>query len=123
MKLSLFFCLFVSVLSVDLSCSSGACICAAGLRAVQFAPPSFNGCGTKGMNLDQNEPMVVDCCNNHDKCYGTLGSKKATCDATFCTCLNNAKTNFLVRSVFCTAVRTFGESAFETAQKTHVNCN
>ncbi len=48
-------------------------------------------CGSYGLNLDTSHwPGVKSCCVEHDKCYGTCLSHKATCDQQFRQCLKSA---------------------------------
>lgn len=45
-----------------------------------------NGCGPKGMQVA--EPYgLFKCCNGHDLCYSTCGTKKEFCEKTFKSCM------------------------------------
>jgi hypothetical protein len=69
----------------------------------------------------------VNACNNHDICYGTLGSNKATCDSHFLSdmqriCADNASSSASyyycdgLAYTYYEAVHLFGQSAFDNAQ-------
>ncbi|KAK3852293.1 hypothetical protein Pcinc_041114 [Petrolisthes cinctipes] len=52
--------------------------------------PKSNGCGSFGVIFEKENlprPDMVDCCNEHDLCYGTCGSDKEDCDRKFKRCL------------------------------------
>ncbi len=92
-----------------------------------------NGCGSEGgMKVPDTYLGVVnfkDCCNKHDKCYGTCDSKKSKCDSELGSCMykqctdNLSFLDFLNRKK-CTdmaaayeiAVRLRGANAYEAAQ-------
>jgi hypothetical protein len=104
---------------------------------------SFNGCGPEnGVNVVPNSPLGVATftkpCNQHDICYGTCNSSKATCDSNFfnamkavCVadypgsgifdalgrsyCLNLAQ-------LYTTAVSAGGANAFNAAQAQGCDC-
>jgi secretory phospholipase A2 len=54
--------------------------------------PSSNGCGSLGLEDFLTADVLpleefVECCDDHDICYGTCGSDKDTCDLHFKKCL------------------------------------
>lgn len=55
--------------------------------------PKQDGCGLPGLhiqNLDfemNKDTNFVNCCNEHDVCYGTCGMKKDDCDTDFRKCM------------------------------------
>lgn len=55
-----------------------------------FKPPPPNGCGSPlfGVQFDIGIPSMTKCCNQHDRCYDTCGSKKHDCDEEFQFCLS-----------------------------------
>jgi len=64
----------------DFKCSTGKPVPKPGYK------PVANGCGPKG-NMDiKSCGYLTECCNRHDKCYGTCGSGRANCDNRFGTC-------------------------------------
>ncbi|XP_074849556.1 caspase-6-like isoform X4 [Carettochelys insculpta] len=73
----------------------GLCLykCSDGLKPLprygyKLSPP--NGCGSPlfGVNFDIGIPSMTKCCNQHDRCYDTCGSKKNDCDEQFQYCLS-----------------------------------
>lgn len=102
--------------------------------------PTSNGCGPEGGPAVPNYITYwnffghtdvfpfVNACNNHDICYGTLGSNKNTCDANFLNdltniCNDNGTTSFSrtyckgLAYTYYYAVHWFGQSAFDAAQR------
>ncbi|MCD8299322.1 MAG: hypothetical protein LUD39_06170, partial [Opitutae bacterium] len=77
---------------------------------IQSKPPSFNGCGSEFANLYQYIPdeykfseLTVsfrESCNEHDKCYGTCGSDKSTCDENFLSSMHEACTEKLGDNIY-----------------------
>jgi hypothetical protein len=56
--------------------------------------PTFNGCGPAGVGgyvvPDQwDDYVLTPACDNHDRCYGTCGSSKDTCDMNFLNDMRN----------------------------------
>lgn len=54
-----------------------------------------NGCGPIYFNIDEflrniGEEILIDCCNEHDRCYEHCGMKRWTCDTTFLHCMIEA---------------------------------
>jgi len=96
------------------------------------APPSANGCGPEGASdwvlKALAHPVLNPCCNDHDICYGTIGTPHPTCDATFFSCMTTrcqtTGLNWFLRfgcyevsTVYWAAVRAGGCSAWQEAQK------
>ncbi|XP_070545465.1 group XIIA secretory phospholipase A2-like [Ptychodera flava] len=51
--------------------------------------PSYNGCGTMGLELvTEGLPEMTKCCNKHDICYDTCGVDRIKCDEDFNKCLH-----------------------------------
>ncbi|XP_014214931.1 group XIIA secretory phospholipase A2 [Copidosoma floridanum] len=52
--------------------------------------PSYDGCGSLGIDVDQQYlplEQMTKCCNDHDVCYDTCNSDKEKCDLEFKRCL------------------------------------
>ncbi|XP_077999545.1 group XIIA secretory phospholipase A2-like [Glandiceps talaboti] len=50
--------------------------------------PTYNGCGSMGIELDtEGLPAMTKCCNKHDLCYDTCGADRNQCDEDFKNCL------------------------------------
>jgi hypothetical protein len=45
-----------------------------------------NGCGTREFQF-QPHYNLTECCNLHDRCYGTHGTVKLECDHSFLDCM------------------------------------
>lgn len=88
-----------------------------------------NGCGPIYFNIDQflrniGEEILIDCCNEHDRCYETCGMKRLICDTTFLHCMieacrqlsniNRCQTDGRILFWF---VFFAGQSAYEQSQK------
>ena len=111
--------------------------------------PGYNGCGAAGEGplaktvrkyLSRVPSLFVQCCNNHDLCYGTCNESRKQCDAKFNVCLKSAVSRFLklpmtartlaqgtcialgLDNVFYTAVAVMGCPAFKAAQKNACVC-
>lgn len=59
----------------------------------QSSGGSYNGCGSKGVQLDGHLPGGVNitrCCNAHDCCYDQCGRSKSFCDDQFLACMEAA---------------------------------
>uniref|UniRef100_A0A914I3J6 Uncharacterized protein n=1 Tax=Globodera rostochiensis TaxID=31243 RepID=A0A914I3J6_GLORO len=60
------------------------------------------------------------CCVKHDNCYSELGKTQAMCDDPFCVCMKGATGSSECAATgdsFCSLVKTWGDSAFDAAQK------
>lgn len=100
--------------------------------------PTANGCGSLGVFFDKEDlprPEMVDCCNDHDICFGTCGSDKEDCDRKFKRCLYNTcevheKDMNLISFKKCkggakllyTATMAFGCTSFKEAQHSACIC-
>ncbi len=93
--------------------------------------PKPNGCGAEdGIKFPNSIPFVFDftqACNNHDICYGTLGSVRSNCDDTFlsemlasCSTLN-LPCQALAYSYYL-GVHFFGGGPFNSAQQAAMDC-
>jgi len=116
------------------NCSSGDCVCRTGSNSVQVQPPTFNGCGS-GFHVPTPPDWGFEpVCNKHDCCYGTCNMNRDTdCDTPFCNglvqaCLDanllpDARDECILEAdVFCLAVRTQGDAAFQCAQHEDCKC-
>lgn len=100
--------------------------------------PTVNGCGPEWISVPNYYYMVgwfridrfpfVNACNQHDICYGTLGSNRAACDTQFynnlrAICAANAstwvnrQTCYGLAWTYYTAVDLFGQSSWEKGQE------
>jgi len=95
-------------------------------------PPSSNGCGPEGapdwVMKALDDPVLKPCCDDHDICYGTIGTPHPTCDGNFFTCMTgrckSAGLNWFLRfgcyevaTIYFSAVRAGGCDAWQAAQK------
>lgn len=118
------------------------------LRARPGYTPSTNGCGTKDFKVaDEWPPKATKgytgkrarwrgICNDHDRCYGTCGRDKDTCDKAFCDALYAScehafakKPSMKARcsnaaALYCLAVKhaARAERAFQDAQREACFC-
>jgi len=111
--------------------------------------PGYNGCGAAGEGplaktvreyLSRVPSLFVQCCNNHDLCYGTCNASRYECDVSFNVCLKSAVSRFLklpmtartlaqgtcialgLDNVFYTAVAVMGCPAYKSAQREACVC-
>ena len=96
--------------------------------------PQVNGCGAQdGASYPNSYFGLVDfteCCNNHDRCYGTCGSNKSQCDSNLSNCMKKACDEYfslsiawheraicrMMASIYGLAVGIGGGDAYEKAQ-------
>lgn len=89
-----------------------------------------NGCGSYGFKVYSR--WHDQCCDAHDKCYGTCGRKRDTCDRHFQACMASQCSAFDRRreredcegqaSMFFSATRTLGCQAFLDSQEEACIC-
>jgi len=108
--------------------------CADGSDPVTGAgtPPSSNGCGPVGaadwVMKALDDPVLKPCCDDHDICYGTIGTPHENCDATFFSCMTarckSAGLNWFLRfgcyeaaTIYWGFVRALGCGPWQEAQK------
>lgn len=103
--------------------------------------PFVNGCGSLGLQLGIDElprPEMVECCNEHDRCYDSCGVDKEECDKTFKRCLystcdiSNLNKNYIgsMKHKICqgsakllfTATLALGCASFKSAQSKACIC-
>ncbi|KAL7647342.1 UNVERIFIED_CONTAM: hypothetical protein RMT77_000937 [Armadillidium vulgare] len=100
--------------------------------------PSENGCGSFGIYLEEKDlprSEMVECCNEHDRCYDTCGLFKEDCDNKFKRCLYKTceplKTNKdIINLKYCqggakvlfTATIALGCSPYKEAQRRACIC-
>jgi secretory phospholipase A2 len=91
-----------------------------------------NGCGPVNLNIDRflreiGEEILIECCNEHDRCYDTCGKKQFICDTTFLHCMIQACQQLLPSSninrcqidakILFWFVFLGGQSAYQQAQQ------
>lgn len=85
-----------------------------------------NGCGPEGFGGLVPDLWFTPACNKHDICYGTPGANRATCDSRFYSdmkaiCAQRAWYSrpacYASAWTYYQAVRAFGQSAFDAAQR------
>jgi len=97
------------------------------------AEPSSNGCGPSGLPLTGPSFSFLECCNQHDLCYGECGASKTECDndfyvCMFCSCDEEYDTiigELACEDLACTyfqAVDEFGCAAFTASQEEACIC-
>lgn len=124
----------------ELTCSSGSCYCGASQRpSTQTRQATSNGCGSENSwfytqaHEKGDRLQFTPYCNDHDLCYGTCNSNKASCDQQFlqnmqASCQTNWNNTTDIQncqkwaSGFYTIVNWFGSSPFENAQKSDCRC-
>jgi len=95
--------------------------------------PSSNGCGPSGLPLTGPSFSFLECCNQHDLCYGRCGASKIECDndfyvCMFCSCDEEYDTiigELACEDLACTyfqAVDEFGCAAFTASQEEACIC-
>jgi hypothetical protein len=106
--------------------------------------PGFNGCGSEGSVVTPFIPNrfglanFLNCCNNHDICYGTCGDNKDACDVRFLGCLSRECSFFRtvggigndilyedclnIASVYVGVAHFGGSDAYNAAQSTACDC-
>merc|ERR1711974_67624 len=95
--------------------------------------PDANGCGPSAFPLAGPSFSFLECCEQHDFCYGTCGTSKVQCDNDFyecmaCTCetdYDDYFSRFACRELACTyfqAVDEFGCFAFTSGQEDSCSC-
>jgi RHS repeat-associated protein len=84
------------------------------------------GCGDKDTDHLVPDAPFLSCCREHDICYERCGSSRDRCDKDFCKCNFGVCLVSLVplpchalASVYCQAVKSFGEPGYRDGQK---NC-
>merc|ERR1712130_524082 len=96
--------------------------------------PTANGCGPSAFPLAGPSFSFLECCNQHDYCYGTCGKTKSQCDADFYACTDcsceAAYDNFLeqdaceeVACAYFQAVDDFGCYSYTEGQKGACSCS
>jgi Group XII secretory phospholipase A2 precursor (PLA2G12) len=132
----------LTVQPADNTCHPAASIgelhrCQAKGQLRQTSDSTYNGCGSYGccfsgdIQAGVNKDAVTACCNAHDCCYATCGSKQSDCDKALKECIKN-QCSFLspderfacnqkVNEIH-SGVVAFGKSAFESAQLESCMC-
>jgi hypothetical protein len=79
-----------------------------------------------GMLNDKLPVQFTTCCDKHDIAYSTCGGSRLKADKDLLNCLRHAadvtKQYAAVPSSFYRAVKSFGDSSFDTAQKQYCKC-
>jgi secretory phospholipase A2 len=100
--------------------------------------PAVNGCGPQGgldfVPDDYGQWSFTEPCNGHDRCYGTCGSDKATCDSNFQDDMDEVcrQTTFFLSAeraacmrlsrIYAGAVSNFGDGPYEEGQIESCDC-
>lgn len=86
-----------------------------------------NGCSLPINIVPAHNALFTPCCHTHDRCYGTCGSTKSSCDSSFLSCMNSACPWWNpvckgIAAAYYAAVLTFGCSSYQTAQRNTCVC-
>lgn len=94
-----------------------------------FLKSEANGCGPKGMRMDEKFGLVP-CCNRHDICYWLCGTEHSFCEKQFKRCMRKVCKNNGDKKEDCqqqadqfsVMTKSFGSSMHKTGQKDQCDC-
>jgi hypothetical protein len=98
--------------------------------------PAKNGCGPQGTDIFNGAvrktcSYIIECCDQHDICYGTYGESQSACDSRFHTCNQRTPPKMNIFNIalckakgglMTAAVKALGCSFFKNAQRPATIC-